>query len=128
MPSNATVFSCVVHEDGGATMLARIVGNAGTNITIATISAITCNVYDLVLGGTAIVSPTVTVATSVFDTVQTDAIWTADTIGYNFKHDLPATSFPVGGHTYRIEYKFTPVSGQVFFEKINATALETLQS
>src|SRR6187402_145567 len=101
----------VAFEDGGATFMARVLGNAGTAITQATISSITCNVYDMTAPTVAVISPTVTVNSVVFDTLQTDARWTADTTGYNFLHAMPATAFPTGKRNYKVEYKFTPTSG-----------------
>ena len=110
-----------VFEDGGATCLARVVGHSGAAITQASLSTITCAVYDLdsATPDTAVVAPTVTISTSVFDTLQgaagADARWTTDQTGYNFLFALPATSFPTGKHKYAVEFKFTPASGAVFW-------------
>lgn len=106
-----------VWEDGGATILARVTGNAGAAITQASLTSITCKVFDLdgTTPDTAITTPTITVSTAVYDTLQTDARWTVDSTGYNFIDALAATNFPTGDHLYRVEYKFTPTSGAVFF-------------
>lgn len=103
-----------VWEDGGATTLARILGLDGDLIVQADVSTITCLVYDIT-SAASIITPTVTVASAVFDTLQTDARWSVDTTGFNFSYALPATAFPTGEHDYRIEYKFTPASGAAYF-------------
>lgn len=98
------------------TTLARVVGNAGTAITQATISTIVCKVF-LESGSTpdtAVVTPTVTVSSAVFDTLQTDSRWTKDGTGYNFRFTVPGTSLTVDGGRYRVEYLFTPTSGDAF--------------
>ena len=102
-----------VFEDGGASLMARVVGNAGANIVQADITSIARNVY---VGSTLSVGPTaMTVATVVFDTLQTDARWGEDSTGYNFRDDVAATVFADGDVIYRIEYSFTPASGEVFW-------------
>jgi hypothetical protein len=100
----------------GATQAARIYGNAGTPITQATISSITCKVFDKnVSVETPVLTPSITVSSVVFDTLQDDdPRWTIDETGYNFLHAIAATAFPTNNHIYRIEYIFTPTSGAVF--------------
>ena len=117
MSCQTSPFKGYVIEDGGATFLARINGNTGVAITQSLISSISVKVFDLDSDtpDTAVYSASVTVATSVFDTLQTDAIWTEDTDGYNFKHAMPASAFAIGNHNYRIEYLFTPATGEVFW-------------
>ena len=117
--SAINIIQDVVFQNGGATYLARVLGNAGTAITQASLSSISCGVYDEdgATPGTAIITPTVTIASAVYDTLQTDSIWTKDTTGYNFKFSIPATGFPIADHRHRIEFKFTPASGAVFYGK-----------
>ena len=123
-----------VFEDGGATCLARVLGNDGAAITQASVSTITCAVYDLdsAAPSVAIISPTVTVGSAVFDTLQgannADGRWSVDLIGYNFLFALPATSFPTGGHKYTAEFKVTPASGAVFWLKYEFEAIKVLTS
>jgi hypothetical protein len=123
------VVKAVVWEDGGATVLARVLGNSGAAITQASLTGISYKVFDLqsATPDTAIATGTVTVATSVFDTLQTDAIWSADSTGYNFKHALAATCFPNGDRTYRVEYLFDPASGENFWLvcELSAKAVRT---
>lgn len=106
----------VVFEDSGASCMARVVGNAATAITQATITSITSHVFDLDSSTptTDLDNSTLTVSSVVFDTLQTDARWTVDSTGYNFRHDFAASIFTTGGHRYRVEFVFTPSSGAVF--------------
>lgn len=104
----------VVFEDAGAFFMARIVGNDAANITQASLNAITCKVIDHDDTGSTVLTPTVTIATSVFDTLQTDARWTKDTTGYNFGFAMPATTFATGLKKYRVEFSFDPDTGEDF--------------
>ena len=45
---------------------------------------------------TAPVPFSVPVSGTIFDSLQTGPDWTADTIGYNFRHHLPTARFPPG--------------------------------
>ena len=125
---DATVTMATVFEDGGASLMARVVGPDAANITQAGTTSITWAAYDVVAGGAATASDTLTVSSVVFDTLQTDARWTVDSTGYNFRHDMPATTFATGGTTYRIEYKFTPASGEVYWVVFEVNCLPILTS
>ena len=111
-PTCATIW-----EDGGATLMARIVGGAGTTITQATITSIARKTFDLngLTPGTAVETSAPVVASTVFDTYQTDARWTVDSTGYNFRDTIAAAIFATGNHRYRVEYAFTPTAGAVFW-------------
>ena len=109
------------YEDGGCSIMARVTGLDGTNITQASISTITCAVFDS--AGTAAGTPSIVVANSVFDTLQTDSRWSRDDTGYNFRHDVAATVMATGDDTYRFEYLFTPATGEVFFVVANVHAI-----
>ena len=115
-----------IYEDGGAFLMGRILGNDGAYLTQATTSSITYLVHDITAGAD-ITSGSLTISSVIFDTLQTDGRWTEDTTGYNFGHAAQASWFATPDHTYRVEYKFSPSSGQVFwvvFELI-ASALYT---
>ena len=115
-------------EDSTATILARITSRAGSGaatgvngegnfLQIADVSSIALNVYDLDADDptTAENTETVVVASTVLDTVVTsNVIWTLDTVGYNFVHDLSATYFSTGNRRYQAEYVFTLTDGSVF--------------
>lgn len=119
---------CSVWEDSSLTLMARITGNAGTNITQASLSALTCRVFDSDDDNEEILpAPTITIAATVFDTLQTsDPRWTVDTTGYNFKFTIPAANFPTGPRRVQWQFKFTPTSGDPFFWNGWADVLETL--
>lgn len=113
---SATITKGVSFEDQGATLMARVVGNDAAAITQATISTITYTVIDRRDPSTKIVdASSLTVSAVVFDTLQTDDRWSTDETGYNFRHTVPASVLSGGEKRYRIEYKFTPSSGEVFF-------------
>lgn len=143
--NQAGTFYGQVNEDGSASVLARLVGLDGTGTTVrdvegpcllqANVSSITCHVYDLgtskdAATGTEVTpAPTMTVSTSIYDTLQS-AGWDtyADPAGYNFRHDLAGTYFPTGGHWYLVEYKFTLASGAVLFGRVRVKAVDEVQS
>ena len=110
-------------KNGSATLLARIVGQDGANILQADVYTIKYTAYLLddqdsdsrtpVDGHTDM---SLTVANIIFDTLQTDATWTVDEYGYNFRHLLDVSvdqAFAVAGRRYLIEYQLTPVAGQM---------------
>lgn len=117
-----------VVEDSGCTCLGRLLLN-GSNATQAGISSITYSVFDLssrtpttpITGHDA---AALTVSQVIFDTLQTDGRWSEDSTGYNFRHEVAATAFPTGGHRYRIEYRITPASGQVFVVSFEVDAFK----
>ena len=82
-------------KNGSATMMARIVGAAGANIAQADIAAIRYSVYMLddqnpdaraPVGGHSQVS--LPVYQVIFNSLQSDATWTVDAVGYNFRRLL----------------------------------------
>lgn len=116
-------------EDASLTVMARIQGNAGTNITQASLSSITCKVFDLDNANVVVATPAVTISSAVFDSLQTtDPRWTKDTTGYNFRFTVTASSFPTGSRRYQIEFVFTPTSGDVFPLVVKHTTQELLGS
>lgn len=129
MPIGAQIGHGTVFEDGAASFMARVTGPDGDNIVQADITSITFKVYDA--GGTEAATGTLTMATVVFDTLQTDARWNPDidTTGYNFRDDRVAGTFTAGGR-YTVEYKFTPTSGAdyVFWVTFKVAAMAVLTS
>ncbi len=114
MVGNVEVIKGECWEDSGVTLLARIRGDGGL-VTQASIDTITCKVFDKQSSTprTAVETPTVVVADSIFNTLQTDERWGIDDTGFNFAFEVPA-SIITSPHTYRIEFKFTPTSGEAF--------------
>lgn len=98
------------------TSLAHVVGNAGTDITQASLTSITCKVFDesSATPDTAVSSPTITISSAVFDTLQTDARWSVDDDGYNFRNTIAGSVVAGDARRFRIEYLFTPTSGDAF--------------
>ena len=123
----ALAISGSIWEGSGATIMSRSYLNSGSAITQATISTLTYKVFDLssTAPTTATSTGSFTVASVVFDTLQTDAIWTADSTGYNFKAAMTAASFPDGDRVYRVEVKFTPSSGQAWYQVWLVDSAET---
>lgn len=126
----ATITKAVVFEDSGATLLARVLGNAGTPITQASLTSISYKVFDLNAADptAATQTGTLTISAVVFDTLQTDPRWTVDDEGFNFAYAAPASWFSESTHTYRIEYKFTPASGEAFWTVFTLTTVGIMTS
>ncbi len=112
-----------VFRDNTAFLMARAQNNDATLITQAAVDTIFYTIYllddedadsrDPVANHTG---KSVTVADVIFDTLQTDARWTKDDIGYNFGHQLDISTnnaFAIAGRNYLVEYKLKPDSGQV---------------
>ena len=122
MPSAADVHG-IVFKNGTATMLARVVGADAANVTQSDISTGTYSIYLLndqdADSRTAVTGHTdaaLVVADVIFDTLQTDAIWTKDSTGYNFKHEIVISSneaFAIAGREYLVEVSLTPTSGEL---------------
>jgi len=112
-----------VFKGGTATCLARVVGQDAAAITRTDVSSIQYSVYLLetddpdaraaVEGHDAVALDKISV---VFDSLQTDARWTRDSTGYNFRHTIDVASeaaFALAGRDYLVEYRLAPVDGQV---------------
>ena len=123
----------IVFKNGTATCLARVVGADAANITQSDIDTITYSVYMLndqnadtradVTGHTAVA---LVVADTIFDTLQTDAIWTEDDTGYNFKHEIDISeneAFAIAGREYLIEFSLTPGTGQLILVRFRTGAI-----
>lgn len=124
---DASTISVTWQEDGSATALARVtardatgqftgVSGEGRWIKQADLSTITCKVFQrtgTTTPDTAVFTPSVVIATAIYDTPQVDGeIWDeSPMVGFNFLHDLAGTNFPNGGQTYRVEYVFETTSG-----------------
>jgi hypothetical protein len=99
----------------------RIVNVDNTVIVTSDISSISIKVFDVdtATPDTAIVSTSVG-TTCVYARLQTDGHWKddygnfVDTLGYNFRHLIPATAFPRDSRHVRVEYTFTPSTGDAF--------------
>lgn len=108
------VVNQAVWEGSECWLMQRVVGADAAVITQASVSAVSYTVYT---GTTVVVASTaLTIATVIFDTLQTDAKWTVDATGYNFLQILPRTAIPDGGTVYTVQHKFTAVTtGYIFY-------------
>ena len=112
------------YEDGSATVYGRLTAADATGISVvgqgkclkqADLSSITFKTFDEADPDTIVNSGTVTIASSIFDTLQTstdDPAWPFD-LGFNFRHTLAPANFPTGDKTYVVEYKITTTGGSV---------------
>jgi len=120
-------FEIQFNEDSGVTIMGRITARNGSGAATgedgegnwlqqADISSITLAVFDLEAPTTTYAEETLVVGDTILDTpVSTNVIWTKDSVGYNFIHDLAASNFPTGGSIVRAEYKVTLAGGNVVF-------------
>ncbi|QNN24348.1 hypothetical protein HED60_19410 [Planctomycetales bacterium ZRK34] len=124
----ADIVRGIVFENSAVITLARIRKNTGDNAQQSDISSITCNIYDISDTSAAQSTPSVTVSSVIYDTLQTDSRWTADSTGYNFAHEIPAWALWKGDTTYRIEYLFTPASGEAFYAAYEVSTIQIFSS
>lgn len=117
-----TITAAVVWEDTNAIFLARVLNWAGAAITQASTTSISRTITNLTTGVVTQTATALTIATAVYDTYQTGAIWTVDSTGYNFYDAIGAALFLTAGNVYRVEYLVTPASGGVFRIVYNVTA------
>lgn len=104
-----------------ATLLARLVDEYGDPISPAEIVSAVYSIDEAPLDysapPTAVTghqSRSLTVADVLNDTLQLDAAWDVDGVGYNFKHTPDASTdapFPDAGATYEVRYTFTNSAG-----------------
>lgn len=104
-----------VPESSTTVFMARVYGTDAALLTQADLTSVVLTVRDKADSAVNIgASPyTLTIASVVFDTLQTDALWTEDSTGYNFKYVTLAAQIPDGALTYRFEYVFTTTSSEV---------------
>jgi hypothetical protein len=121
-PTLATIY-----EDTGVTCMSRILGDDAAAITQATTSAIVLNAFKNT-STTPTYTASLTVVDVVFDSYQTDARWSKDATGYNFRYSAIASIFDAGDATYRLEFKFTPTSGSVYFVIFEIDTVEVFTS
>jgi hypothetical protein len=121
MPQANDIYG-TVFKNGSAVLMARIVDAEGIAVQPSGVSAIEYSVFELdpcrpdVLG---VISGHEGVALAVNDVVynslQTGGLWTVDSLGYNFRHEIDVSqdeAFPKAGALYQIRYQITPTSGQ----------------
>lgn len=132
MSDIAEVFATVM-KNGTATLMARVLGHAAAAIAPDDVASIGYSVYllddDDPDARTAVAGHDdvgLTVADVLFDPLQTDDRWTVDTTGYNFRHTLDVSSnpaFAIAGRRYLVEYRLTPVDGQVILVRFRINVI-----
>ena len=100
-------------QNGQITVLGRIRGADGSLVQQSSIQSVQIRVYDKSTESKTHES-TPTVSNVVFDSLQNDDRWN-DSEGYNFRSEVPASAFPDGDTTYRIQVKFTASDGAIFW-------------
>lgn len=122
-----------VDKNGTATCLARIVGEDGAAINQASVSAVTYSVFLLDENDPDARSAvdghdgeSLGVSTIIFNSLQTDARWTVDDTGYNFRHTIDVSTdgaFTVAGRSYLVEYRLMPAGGQVIVARFRLNCI-----
>lgn len=109
-----------VFAHGCATLLARVNDNHAARLTPGRVSVVRMSI--LMLDADVTQMPVfvrgyknvaVPVTDVLFDTLQHDARWQVDSLGYNFRHTLTNRNgriFTQRGRHYLVVYKFTPAS------------------
>lgn len=133
MPTDHADVYGTVAKNGTATLLGRVVDSTNTALTQSAISSITYSIYLLddqnpdtrtaVANHSAVA---LTVASVIFNTLQTDSVWSKDSTGYNFKHTIPIATyvaFAIAGRNYLVEYTITPVTGQKIILRFRLAAI-----
>lgn len=116
VPDLALVTKAVVHEDTSVTLLARVMVDASNTLTPAVQADFSAIAYQVYNAGTQVTTSTsLTIASVIYNTLQTGTIWGVDDTGFNFKATIAAGSFPAGNQVYTVEVKFTLAGGNVFF-------------
>ena len=128
---NASDISGTVFVGGSSTNMARIIGISGSVVTRADIATITYSLYTFnkYSGARTVVTNhdavSLTVNDVIYDVLQIDALWTVDTTGYNFRHELDVSAnaaFATTGN-YLLEYRLQPVSGQIIIVRFRLQAI-----
>jgi hypothetical protein len=131
--AEATDIYGAAFKNGSITLLARVVGPNAAAVVQADILSIRYTVYLLndrnpddrvAVEGHA--NASLAVADVVFSTLQTDAIWTVDAIGYNFRHVLDVSAhqaFAIAGRRYLIEHRLAPADGQAMIVRFRINVI-----
>jgi hypothetical protein len=118
----------------GVVLMARIVGQTNADVTQATLDEVAFVVRDIDAGSSGTIQA-ITIADSVFDTLQTNGGWDQDDDGYNFRFVVPASEFEwdpeaeVNGNPkprrFRVDVRFTPTEGEQFVVPFSLHVLPT---
>jgi hypothetical protein len=132
MAAAADIYGTAL-KNGSATLLARVVGKDGANLLQADVASAEYSVYllddqeadsrEAIAGHSGVA---ISVSDLIFDTLQNDALWTVDEIGYNLRHVLDVSvspAFAVAGRRYLVEFELTPDSGQVILVRFHINVI-----
>lgn len=126
------VFFGATHAGASVLLLARVATAEGELIAPADVGAASYTVYRLQPCGVPNRTPVtgheqaaLNPAAVLYSTPQLAVPWTADAVGYNFRHEIDVTvaaAFSDPGEEYLVRYELTPVIGQpiVFTFRIEA--------
>lgn len=97
------------YQGSSVQLLARVVGFTGVALLQAGVTSVGVSVFDLdsATPTTAVTTASPSVASTIYDTLQTSANWTADATGYNFAYVVGPTVLANPQHRYHIEVKLT---------------------
>ena len=110
--ASSVIEKATIYENSSVSFLARIRISSGSYLSQGVTDSITCKVFSLADTSTAVATPSITVSSVVFNSLQTsDDCWTKDTTGYNFKVTLNDSIFVDGDLTYQVEFKFALSNG-----------------
>ena len=109
----ADVITGWVLEDTDFSLMARVAGVDGDDIVQGDLASIAYAITGA--DGTSVGTGSLTVSEVVFDTLQTDARWSVDSTGYNFRWDVDVSAEGlVSPGTYTFEVAFTAATGEVY--------------
>lgn len=118
--SATAAITQTVWEGSTPVILARVQGIAGTNVTQASLSTLKYHVRNS-SDVEVIASTALTIASIIFDAVQTDSGWDEDATGFNFKHQLGAASLPEAAEIYTVVYQFVDTAGAIWYMDADLT-------
>jgi hypothetical protein len=110
-----------VYEGEDVPVVDRVYRTPDALILVANVASITLRIFDRETVG-FIHEEDITPGDAFSDVLRTDAWWTRDGTGYNFRHIYrPEDTIMVasmrldGGHRYRFEYRVEEVDGRVHY-------------
>ena len=131
--ADAADIHSTAFKNGSVTLLARVVGADGDPIVQADVASAEYSVYllddrdpDARSAVTGHDGVALSVASIVFNSLQTDSLWTVDETGYNFRHVLDVSAnqaFAIAGRRYLIQFELTPGSGQVILVRFRVNVI-----
>ncbi len=111
-----------VFRHGTAVLMARVVDGQAEPINQASLASASYTIFALEMDQPESLiavegheEVALDVEAIIFDSLQTGGGWTADEVGYNFRHELDvseAEAFAEAGRRYQVRYELLPVTGQ----------------